>query len=72
MVFVQRLEDAVEMRDGLEPPFRRVARVRLRDARSGWTGGDINTPEQAREWVRWAARKGVDGLKLGAYRRVPS
>jgi hypothetical protein len=27
-----------------------------------WEGGDIHTPEQAREWVRWAARKGIDGL----------
>ena len=35
---------------------------------SGWTGGDIHTPEKGREWVRWAARKGIDGLKLGAHR----
>ncbi len=35
---------------------------------SGWDRGDIHTPELAREWVRWAARKGIDGLKLGAYR----
>ena len=28
----------------------------------------ILTPEQAREWVRYAARQGADGLKLGAYR----
>jgi hypothetical protein len=27
----------------------------------------VQTPEAAREWVRWAARKGVDGLKLGAH-----
>jgi imidazolonepropionase-like amidohydrolase len=33
-----------------------------------WEGGDIHTPELAREWVRWAARKGIDGLKLGSYR----
>jgi imidazolonepropionase-like amidohydrolase len=33
-----------------------------------WKGGDIHTPEQAREWVRYAARKGVDGLKLGSHR----
>ena len=33
-----------------------------------WEGGDIHTPEQAREWVRWAARKGIDGLKLGSHR----
>jgi imidazolonepropionase-like amidohydrolase len=29
-----------------------------------WKGGPINTPETAREWVRWAARKGIDGLKI--------
>ena len=29
-----------------------------------WDGGDIITPEIAREWVRWAARKGIDGLKI--------
>ena len=28
---------------------------------------DIRTPEQAREWVRYAARQGVDGLKLRAH-----
>ena len=28
----------------------------------------ILTPEQAREWVQYAARQGADGLKLGAYR----
>ena len=29
---------------------------------------DILTPDDARKWVRYAARKGVDGLKLGSYR----
>ena len=33
----------------------------------GWTGGPIQTPEAARAWVRWAAREGIDGLKLGAF-----
>ena len=33
----------------------------------GWDGGPIRTPETAREWVRWAAGQGVDGLKLGSY-----
>ena len=28
----------------------------------------IRTPEDAREWVRYAARQGADGLKLGSYR----
>ncbi len=34
---------------------------------SGWGNGPINTPESAREYVRWAAKKGVDGFKLGSY-----
>ncbi len=33
----------------------------------GWDGGPITTPEAARDWVSWAANKGVDGLKLGSY-----
>jgi imidazolonepropionase-like amidohydrolase len=38
----------------------------------GWGGKPIDTPEQAREWVRWAAAQVVDGqkidgLKLGAF-----
>jgi hypothetical protein len=33
----------------------------------GWTGGQILTPDKAREWVRWAHENGVDGLKLGAH-----
>ena len=33
----------------------------------GWDSGSITTAEQAREWVRWGAEKGIDGLKLGAY-----
>ncbi len=31
---------------------------------AGWDGGRITTPEQAVEWVKWAKRNGVDGLKL--------
>ena len=30
----------------------------------GWDGGPVNTPERARAYVRWAAERGVDGLKL--------
>src|SRR5688500_410554 len=33
----------------------------------GWDRTRLQTPETAREWVRFAAKKGVDGLKLGAY-----
>jgi imidazolonepropionase-like amidohydrolase len=32
----------------------------------GWDRSKPQTPENAREWVRWAAKKGIDGLKLGA------
>lgn len=35
---------------------------------SGWSQGQIRTPEQARAWVRWAAQAGVDGMKLNAER----
>jgi hypothetical protein len=34
---------------------------------AGWTGGVVDTPEKAREWVRWCAANGVDGMKLVAY-----
>ena len=32
-----------------------------------WEERKIRTPEDAREWVRYAHSKGVDGLKLGAH-----
>jgi imidazolonepropionase-like amidohydrolase len=35
---------------------------------TGWDKGPVETPEAGREWVRWAAQKGIDGLKLGAHR----
>jgi hypothetical protein len=34
---------------------------------AGWTGGAVNTPAKAREWVQYAAKKGADGLKLGSH-----
>ena len=34
---------------------------------AGWDRGPVRTPEDARSWVRWAAGKGVDGLKLVSY-----
>jgi hypothetical protein len=34
---------------------------------SGWDKGGIDSPETAREWVRWAKQRGIDGLKLGAH-----
>ncbi len=33
-----------------------------------WKGRKILTPEDAKEWVRYAHKKGVDGLKLGSFR----
>lgn len=32
-----------------------------------WKGGPIRTPQQAREWVRFAAQAGADCLKLGSH-----
>jgi imidazolonepropionase-like amidohydrolase len=34
---------------------------------SGWEKGSVDSPEAAREYVRWAAQNGVDGLKIGAH-----
>ena len=34
---------------------------------SGWEDRHVQTPRDAREWVRFAAEQGVDGLKLGSY-----
>ncbi len=33
----------------------------------GWDGGPIRTPDTARAWVKWAAKKGIDGIKLTAH-----
>lgn len=30
----------------------------------GWSGGDADTPDKARQWVRWAAKTGFDGVKF--------
>jgi imidazolonepropionase-like amidohydrolase len=35
---------------------------------AGWDKGAVDTPEAAREWVRWGAANGVEGLKVGAQR----
>ncbi len=35
---------------------------------SGWDKGRVDTPDKAREWVRWLAQNGGDGLKLGSER----
>ncbi|HEV2721138.1 MAG TPA: amidohydrolase family protein [Thermoanaerobaculia bacterium] len=32
--------------------------------RRSWDGGPIDTPEQARKFAQWAAKKGFDGLKV--------
>ena len=31
---------------------------------SDWKGGQINDPETAKRWVKYAKKKGIDGLKL--------
>ncbi len=31
---------------------------------SGWANGPTDTPERARQWVRWAKSKGIDGIKF--------
>ncbi|MEI6484767.1 MAG: amidohydrolase family protein [Sphingomonadales bacterium] len=33
-------------------------------ANAGWKGGRVTTPDKAREWVRWAASAGIDGIKF--------
>ena len=32
-----------------------------------WKDGSVNDPETAKKWVRYIARKGADGMKLGSY-----
>jgi imidazolonepropionase-like amidohydrolase len=31
---------------------------------SGWPSGPVNSPDKAREWVRWAAANNIDGIKF--------
>jgi len=31
---------------------------------TGWDGGPVTTPDEARAYVRWAAEKGMDGFKI--------
>lgn len=31
---------------------------------AGWSGGVVDTPLKAREWVRWAAKNNIDGIKF--------
>lgn len=33
-------------------------------AGSGWDRGSLDTPQKAREWVRWLAERGGDGVKF--------
>jgi imidazolonepropionase-like amidohydrolase len=35
---------------------------------TGWDKGPVRTPDETREWVRWAAKNGIDGLKLDSHR----
>jgi hypothetical protein len=34
---------------------------------AGWDRGPVTMAQRGREWVRWAAGKGIDGLKLDAH-----
>ena len=34
---------------------------------AGWDQGPVNTPERAREYVRWAKQKRADGFKLASH-----
>ncbi len=34
---------------------------------AGWGKKPINTPDDARAWIRWAKEQGIDGLKVGAF-----
>jgi hypothetical protein len=34
---------------------------------TGWDDGPITTPDKAREWVRWAKEKGLDGVKTFSF-----
>ena len=58
----------LQERDRGEERDRGAAHLRLPAAgqRRGLGPRAAETPETAREWVRWAAKKGIDGLKLGA------
>jgi len=40
---------------------RLFAYLALGDA---WDGGEIDSPDKARAWIRWAAKAGYDGVKL--------
>ncbi|MGE0178779.1 MAG: amidohydrolase family protein [Sphingomonas sp.] len=55
------LSDRQRSRDNRIVAPRLFAYVVLGDA---WSGGAVNTPEQARAFVRWAAGQGYDGIKL--------
>ncbi len=46
---------------------RMVSYHRIGSSGKGWKGGDMSNPETVREWVRWANKVGIDGLKLGAH-----
>lgn len=59
----QSLEDRARSAANQIVAPRLFAYLPLGDA---WDGGPTRTPEQARAWVRWAAARGYDGVKLFA------
>ncbi len=46
----------------------RIVSYQRAGAGKEWKDRNVRTAEDAREWVRYAHEKGVDGLKLGAHR----
>jgi imidazolonepropionase-like amidohydrolase len=42
----------------------RIVAFQIIGSGEDWAGGPVYTPEKAREWVRWAAGKGAEGVKI--------
>lgn len=55
------LSDRQRSRDNMIVAPRLVAYIVLGD---GWDRGEVNTPEQARAYVRWAVQQGYEGIKF--------
>ena len=61
---------AVSVKDKLRSEKNEIVAPRIYNYQrpgSGWDRGGIDTPDAAREYVRWAAANNIDGLKLGAH-----
>ena len=63
--------NSITVRDKLRSEKNEIVAPRIYNYQrpaSGWDKGAIASPDLAREYVRWAAANGIDGLKLGAER----